>query len=145
MAAKHAQGELVDPRLQHGPKLPLEIGGLVLLEVTVPVFALRVGVQQAIGISSVVVIVSVDQGEECLRQVTAIVCLRGGCSRGTYPLGAAPPSGEAEAAPALELGRLWLMSRALTDASLLVCTPGGTRHFRTLHFKPGKVTGALSL
>lgn len=131
MTAKYAQGELVDPGLQHGSKLPLEVGGLVLLDLgaIVSPCALRVGVQQAIGIGCVVVIVSLDQGEERIGHIAPLVCLRGRGSRGGRPLGATPPFREAEAAPAAVPGWLWFESRALTDASLVICTPGGAGHF----------------
>lgn len=143
MTAKHAQGELVDPGLQQGSKLPLEEGGLVLRLVLVTSFALHVGVQQAIGICCVVVIVSLDQGEERLGDIGPLLCLRGGGTRGARPLGATSPSGEAEAAPAAVPGRLRFVGRALADASLVICTPGEAGHFHTLHFKLGKAQRAL--
>lgn len=75
MAAKHTQGELVDSGLQHGSEVPLEVAGLVLLRATVASFARHIAVEQAIGISRVVVVVSLDQGEERLRHIAPLVCL----------------------------------------------------------------------
>lgn len=92
MTAKHAQGELVDPRLQHGYKLPLEVGGPVLWRAIVSPVILRGGVQQAIRIGCVVVIVSLHQGEERPGHVGLLVCLRGWGRRWGRPLGTTPPS-----------------------------------------------------
>ncbi len=138
VTAKHAQGELVDPGLQHGSKLPLEVGGVVLWGLLVAPFALHIGVQQAIWIRCVVVIVSLDQGEERLGDIGPLFCLRGRGTRGGRPLGATSPSGEAEAAPAAVPGRLRFVGRALADASLVICAPGEAGHFYTLHLKLGK-------
>lgn len=138
MTAKHAQGELVDPWLQHGSKLPLEIAGPVLLVISLP-FAHPVGVQQSIRISCVVIIVSFHQGEESLCHITPLVCLRGWCSRWGCSLGTTPPSGEAEAAPASVPGCLQFVSRALTDSSLFICSSGGAGHFLHLKLSKAKV------
>lgn len=138
MTAKHAQGELVDPRLQHGSKLPLEIAGLVLLVIFLP-FAHPVGVQQSIRISCVVIIVSFHQGEESRCHITPLVCLRGWCSRWGRSLGTTPPSGEAEAAPASVPGCLQFVSRALIDSPLFVCSSGGAGHFLHLKLSKAKV------
>lgn len=62
MTAKHSQRELVDPRLQHGAKLLLEVGGLFLSGVIKDPFQAPVGVQQPIRVCRVVIIVSLDQG-----------------------------------------------------------------------------------
>ncbi len=120
VASKHAQGELVDPGLQHGAKLPLEVGGLVHRGVILASFIVHVGVQQAVRICCVVIIVSLDQGEERLGHISPLVCLRGGGGRGARPLGATSPPGEAEAAPAAVPGGVQFVNRALTDASLVI-------------------------
>lgn len=143
MTAKHAQGELVDPRLQHGPKLPLEVGGLVLWHAIIPPVILWGGVQQAIRIGCVVVIVSLHQGEERPGHIGLLVCLRGWGSRGGRPLGTTPPSWETEAAPAAVPGCLRFVRRALTDAPVLAYAPGGAGHFYTLLFKLGKTKGVF--
>ena len=124
VTAKHAQGELVDPRLQHGAELPLEVGGLVRLDLLDAHLALHVGVQQAVGIRRVVVIVRLDQGEERPGHLAPLLWPRGrGCGRGR-PLGAASPPREAEAAPAAVPGGLLFVRRALAGAFLVICAPG---------------------
>lgn len=143
MTAKHAQGELVDPRLQHGSKLPLKVGGLVLWHAIITPFILWGGVQQAIRIGCVVVIVSLHQGEERPGHIGLLVCLRGWGCRGGSPLGATSPSWETEAAPAAVPGCLWFVSRALIDAPVLAYAPGGASHFYTLHFKLVQEKGVL--
>lgn len=92
VTAKHAQGELVHPRLQHGAKLPLEVGGLVLWGVVVSTFTLPVDVQQAIRVSRIVIVVSLDQGEERLGHLTPLLALWGWGARGACPLGRSFPS-----------------------------------------------------
>lgn len=72
---------------------------------------------------------SLDQGEERLGQLAPLLRLwrrRGGWGR---PLGAAPPPGEAEAAPASIPGRLRFVSGALADASALLRTARQAGHF----------------
>lgn len=126
MAAKHAQGEFVDAWLQHGPKVPVEVAGLVLVGT---LFMCHISVKQAIGVSHVVVVVSLDQGEERLRHIGPLVCLWGRRCRRRGPLGAAPPPGEAEAAPARVPGCLGFVSRALADASAPFSAPTRAGHF----------------
>lgn len=127
MAAKHAQGEFVDAWLQQGPKVPVEVAGLVLVVVTL--LLSHIAVKQAIGVRRVVVVVSPDQGEERLRHVAPLVCLWGRRRRRGRPLGAAPPPGEAEAAPASVPGCLGFVSRALVDASAPFGAPTRAGHF----------------
>lgn len=131
MAAKHTQGEFVDSGLQHGSKVPLEVTGLVLLRAIVSSFACHIAVEQAIGISCVVVVVSLDQGEERLGQIAPLVCLWRRRSRWGWPLGAAPPPGEAEAAPASIPGCLGFVRWALVNASALFGTARWAGHFWT--------------
>lgn len=88
VATEHAQGELVDPGLQHRPQLHLEDGGLVRggsCAVALS-FAHPVGVEQAVRIGRVVVIVSLDQGEERLGHIGPLLWLRGRGPRGGRPL-----------------------------------------------------------
>lgn len=142
MTAKHAQGELVDPRLQHGAELLLEVvGGCVLWDVTDTYFILTVAVQQTIRVCCVVIVVSLDQGEEGLCHIASLLCLRGGGARGTGSLGSTSPSGEAEAAPAAVPGGLSFVSGTLTGPFLVTCTPRRAAHFYTLHFKLSRRTG----
>lgn len=130
MASKHAQGELVDPWLQHRAKLLLEVGGLVLDEVIIAPVAHTSGVQCAIGVGDVVVVVRLDQGEQGPGHVAPLLCFRGwGAWRGG-PLGAAPPSGEVEAAPAAVPGGLRLVYWAFPDDLLVIYAPGGAGHFK---------------
>lgn len=132
MTAKHAQGELVDTRLQHGAKLLLEESGLFPEGVLHASTWLCVLVQQAIGICRVIVIMSLDQGEERLGDVA----LRGRGPGRSCPLGAASPSWEAGGSPAVVSGSLWFVNRTLTDASLAIYTPRRTGHFGySLHFE----------
>lgn len=122
VAAEHAQRELVDPRLQHGAKLLLEVGGLALRHViTIAItisLGVSVGVQEAIGIRCVVVVMSLDKGEERLAHVAPLVCLWGGGWRWGCPLGPSSPSGEAETAPVAVPGRLRLVTWAFTFLAL---------------------------
>lgn len=129
MAAEHPQGEFVDSGLQHGSQVPLEVAGLVLLRATVRSLAGHIAVKQTIGISRVLVVVSLDQGEERLRQIAPLVCLWRWRSRWGRPLGAAPPPGEAEAAPASMPLSLGFVSRALVNASALFGTASWAGHF----------------
>lgn len=118
VTAEHAQGELVDPGLQHGAELLLEVGGLVLRLAIAVSFALSVGLQEAIRIRCVVVIVSLDQGEERLAHVAPLLCLRGRGGRRGCPLGRTSPFGEAKTAPAAVPGRLRFGARAVTFLSV---------------------------
>lgn len=131
VAAEHAQGELVDSGLQHGAELPLEVGGLVRLAAAAvhPVVAVRAGVQQAVGVRRVVVVVGLDQGEEGLGDVAPLVRPRGRGRRRGVLLGAAPPLGEADAAPAAVAGGLRFVSRTLAVALPAITTSGGAGHF----------------
>lgn len=137
MTAKHAQGELVDPGLQHGAKLPLEEVGPRLWGLITTFFALPINLHQAIRVSRVVVIVSLDQREKCPGHITPLLCLWGGGARGACLLGTTSPSREAKIAPAAVPGGLRFVSRALA-AFLVVYTPGGAAHFYTLHFRLSK-------
>lgn len=119
MAAKHSQGEFVDSGLQHGAQVPLEVAGLVLLGASGASFARHLAAQQAIGIRRVFVVVGLDQGEERLRQIAPLVRPGRRRRRRGRPLGAAPPPGEAEAAPASVPGRLGFVRRALLNGSAL--------------------------
>lgn len=132
VAAEHAQGELVDPWLQHGAKLLLEVGGLVLQELIIAHLAHTGGVQGAVGVSDVVVVVRLDQGEQGPGHIALLLCLRGGGTWRGVPQGAASPSGEVEAAPAAIPGGLRLVSWTFTDDFLVIYTPGRTRHFETV-------------
>lgn len=134
VAAKHAQGELIDAGLQQRAQLLLEVGGLVLKDlVHATTFALAVDVQQAVGVGRVVIVVGLDQGEERPGHVGPLFCLwrRGGWRGG--PLGTAPPPGEAEAAPAAVPGDLRFVGRTFPDDLLLLCGgPGRAGHVWTL-------------
>lgn len=131
VAAEHAQGELVDSGLQHGAKLPLEVGGLVRLPVTTvhPIVAVFTGVQQAVWVCRVVVVVGLDQGEEGLGDVAPLVRARRRCRRRGGLLGGAPPLGEADAAPAAVAGGLRFVSRTLAVTLPAISTSGRAGHF----------------
>lgn len=137
VTSKHAKGELVDPGLQHGPKLFLEVGGLILFIFFFTSFALCVGVQQTIRICCVVIVVSLDQGEERLGHIRLLICFRGWGTRGACPLRTTSPPGETEAAPAAIPRCLRFVSWAFMDTFLVVCTPLDilAGHFYTLHLK----------
>lgn len=132
VASEHAKGELVDARLQHGAELLLEVGGLVLEEVVVAPLAHTGGVQGAVGVGHVVVVVRLDQGEQGPGHLTPLLCFWGGGPRRGGPLGAAPPSGEVEAAPAAVPGGLRLVYWAFPHDLLVIYAPGGAGHFKTL-------------
>lgn len=134
VAAKHAQGELVDPWLQHGAKLLLEVGGLVLKKVIDSSIAFVVGVKQTIRVCYVVIIVGLDQGEEFTAHIVPLLCLWGGGAWGGCPLGTTSPSGKAEAAPAGIPRNLTFASWAFTNAFLIINTSAGAGHFNSLHW-----------
>lgn len=128
VAAEHAQGELVDTRLEHGAKLLLEVCGLILQEVLQPNFGLSIDIQGAFWVCCVVIIVGLDQGEERLGNLTSLCLWRRGGWR-CRPLGAASPSWETEAVPAAVPGDLRFVSWTFPSFSLFIYTPRRACHF----------------
>lgn len=128
VAAEHAQGELVDAGLQHGSQLLLEVCGLVELDFLVVVVFNPVEVQQPSGVGRVVVVVRLDQREERLAHVVALVRLGGGRPGAAGLLGGAAPSGEAKAAPAAVARRVGFVTGTLSEPFLVTQAPGRAAH-----------------